>query len=57
MEEREDKKMPELSKNSRESKPQKLFIKLPPKYLELPPEDQKEWRNQVAQAILEHHRK
>ena len=57
MEEREGKKMPELSKNPRESKLQKLFIKLPPNYLELPPEDQKEWRNQVAQAILEHHRR
>lgn len=57
MEEREGKKMPELSKNSRESKPRKLFIKLPPNYLELLPDEKKEWRKQLAQTILEHHRK
>ena len=57
MEEPEGKKMPELDKNSRESKPQKLLIQLPPNYLELPPEEQREWRKQLAQTILEHHRK
>ena len=41
MQEPEGKKMPEPGKDSRESKPQKLFIKLPPNYLELPPEEQK----------------
>ena len=57
MEEREGKKMPGPCKNSRESKPQKLFVKLPPNYLELPPKEQAEWRKDVAQRILEHHRK
>ena len=57
MEESEGKKMGEQGKNPRESKPQKMLAKLPPNYLELPPEGQKEWRNQVAQAILEHHRR
>ena len=57
MEERKGKKMPETGKNSRESKPQKLFIKLPPNYSELPPDEQKEWRKQLAQTILERHRK
>lgn len=57
MEEREGKKMREKDKNPRESKPQELFIKLPSNYLELPPEEQKEWRKQLARAILEHHTK
>jgi hypothetical protein len=57
MQEREGKKMPEPCKNSRESKPQKLFIKLPPNYSELTLDEQNEWRKQVARAILERHRK
>ena len=57
MREPEGKKMPEPDKNSRESKPPKLFIQLPPNYLDLPPREQREWRKKLAQAILEHHRK
>ncbi|MDA7848521.1 hypothetical protein N9A11_01010 [bacterium] len=57
MEEREGKKMPEPYKSLTESKPQKLFIQLPPNYLELPPEEQEEWRKQLAETILEQHRK
>lgn len=57
MQEAEGKKMGEPGKNYRESKPQKLFIKLPSNYLELPPEEQKEWRKRLARTILQHHRK
>jgi hypothetical protein len=57
MEEREGKKMGEPGKNSREPKPQKLLAQLPSNYLELTPEEQKEWRKQLARAILEHHKK
>jgi hypothetical protein len=57
MEKREGKKMGEPGKNSREPKTQKLFAKLPPNYSELTPEEQTEWRKQLAKTILEHHRK
>jgi hypothetical protein len=57
MEEPEGKKMGEPGKNSREPKPQKLLAQLPSNYLELTPEEQKEWRKQLARAILEHHKK
>ena len=50
------KKMGEPGKNSRESKPQKLLIKLPPDYLELPLDEQKKWIRQLAETILEQHR-
>jgi hypothetical protein len=42
---------------SRESRPKKLLAKLPPNYLELTPEEQKEWGKQLAKTTLEHHRK
>jgi hypothetical protein len=57
MEEREGKKVGEQGKNSRESKPQKLFAKLPSNYSELTPEEQAKWRGELAQAILEQIRK
>jgi hypothetical protein len=57
MEEPEGKKMGEPGKDSREPKAQKLFAKLPSNYSELTPEEQKKWRGELAQAILERHRK
>jgi hypothetical protein len=57
MEKQQGKNPREPGKNSRESKPQKLFAKLPPNYSELTPEEQKEWRKRLAQTILERHRK
>ncbi len=55
MENQQGKKVGEQRKNSRESKSQKLFAKLPPNYSELTPEDQKEWRRQLAKRILGQH--
>ncbi len=49
--------MGEQGKNSRESKPQKLFAKLPSNYSDLTPEEQAKWRGELAQAILEQIRK
>jgi hypothetical protein len=51
------KKMDENAKSFGDKKVAKLFARLPDNYSEMSEEDQKEWRKQLAYAILEHHTK
>jgi len=46
--------MTKQGKNFSETKPTKLFVKLPDNYSEMSEEDQKEWRKEVVKAIIEH---
>jgi hypothetical protein len=52
MENQQGKKMGEQGENSRESKPQKLFAKLPSNYSALDAEDQTAVRKAICEALI-----